>query len=115
MYLLTLVAAAVCLVLNVLSVNAIPPLTIKGTKFFNAEGEQVFFKGFLLSFEMIKGLGVAYQRATPHDPFANATQCQLDADLMKSLGANAIRCISSPELYSYQLIMSILRMTMMRV
>jgi len=54
MYLLTLVAAAVCLVLNVLSVNAIPPLTIKGTKFFNAEGEQVFFKGFLLSFEMIK-------------------------------------------------------------
>lgn len=34
--------------------------------------------------------GIAYQ-LTPNDPLAQGTQCQLDADLMKTLGANAIR------------------------
>lgn len=36
---------------------------------------------------------MAYQRS-PYDPFVNETQCQLDAQLMQTLGANAIRCIS---------------------
>lgn len=39
-------------------------------------------------------LGIAYQRS-PYDPFVNATQCQLDAALMKTLGTNAIRSITS--------------------
>ena len=34
--------------------------------------------------------GVAYQ-LTSLDPLVNATQCQLDASLMKDLGANTIR------------------------
>lgn len=37
-------------------------------------------------------VGIAYQRS-PYDPFVNETQCQLDAELMKTLGANAIRSI----------------------
>lgn len=35
-------------------------------------------------------LGVAYQ-LTEDDPLVNTTQCQLDASLMKQLGANSIR------------------------
>lgn len=35
-------------------------------------------------------VGVAYQRS-PRDPFVNVTQCELDATLMKTLGANVIR------------------------
>jgi len=38
-------------------------------------------------------VGMAYQRA-PFDPFLNATQCQLDAQLMQYLGVNVIRSIS---------------------
>ena len=34
--------------------------------------------------------GVAYQ-LTPHDPLVDTNQCTLDANLMKELGANAIR------------------------
>ncbi|CAG8957627.1 hypothetical protein HYFRA_00010494, partial [Hymenoscyphus fraxineus] len=59
------------------SVVAISPLTIKGSKFF-ADGQQFFLKG------------VAYQ-GTPDDPLIDATQCQIDADLMKSIGTNSIR------------------------
>src|SRR5437764_1877791 len=113
-------------------VGAISPLSITGSKFFNAAGQQVFFKGssfplsVLYSFclvpsvhyvslssssvqcpvpgscsksnavvccDIVSGVlmvGIAYQRS-PYDPFVNATQCQLDAALMKTLGANAIR------------------------
>lgn len=35
-------------------------------------------------------LGVAYQPG-PDDPLINTNQCQLDASLMKDLGANTIR------------------------
>jgi 1,3-beta-glucanosyltransferase GAS1 len=41
---------------------------------------------------VINEIGIAYQRS-PYDPFVNETQCQLDAELMKTLGCNAIRCI----------------------
>jgi len=42
-------------------------------------------------------VGIAYQRS-PYDPFENGTQCQLDAALMKTLGANVIRSTSpSPQ------------------
>ncbi|KAF3090393.1 hypothetical protein TWF102_009351 [Orbilia oligospora] len=57
---------------------ALEPITIKGSKFFHADGSQYFMKG------------IAYQRS-PFDPLLDKKQCQLDADLMKQLGANAIR------------------------
>ncbi|KAF3941114.1 hypothetical protein ABW19_dt0208282 [Dactylella cylindrospora] len=57
---------------------ALDPLSIKGSKFFYANGTQYFMKG------------IAYQRS-PFDPLLDKEQCQLDADLMKELGANAIR------------------------
>ncbi|WEW54989.1 hypothetical protein PRK78_000416 [Emydomyces testavorans] len=60
------------------SVLAISKISAVGSKFFNEEGEQFFVKG------------IAYQ-LTPHDPLVNTTQCSLDAQLMKELGANAIR------------------------
>jgi 1,3-beta-glucanosyltransferase GAS1 len=74
------------------TVSAISEISITGSKFFNAEGEQVFWKGISLKYSVNKG--IAYQRS-PYDPFQNETQCQLDAALMKELGANAIRCMSS--------------------
>lgn len=73
------------------SVQAISPLSIKGNKFFNAEGQQVYFKGNFCSLHSYWHQGVAYQRS-PEDPLVNTTQCQLDAALMKTLGANTIRC-----------------------
>jgi len=39
----------VTLLFAVSSVEAISVLSIKGSKFFNAEGEQVFFKGKIYS------------------------------------------------------------------
>ncbi|EPS39827.1 hypothetical protein H072_6229 [Dactylellina haptotyla CBS 200.50] len=58
--------------------SALEPLTIKGSKFFHADGTQYFMKG------------IAYQRS-PTDPLVDKSQCQTDATLMKELGANAIR------------------------
>lgn len=58
--------------------NAIPTVSIKGSKFFTSDGNQWFIKG------------IAYQ-LLPFDPLTNGTQCSLDATLMKTLGANAIR------------------------
>ena len=76
------------------TVHAISQLSIKGSKFFNAEGQQVYFKGMTdRGGGLICIVGVAYQRS-PYDPFQNTTQCQLDAELMKTLGANAIRSTS---------------------
>ncbi|KAK5441491.1 hypothetical protein LTS15_011258 [Exophiala xenobiotica] len=59
-------------------VNAIPTITAVGSKFFTSEGNQFYIKG------------VAYQ-LVEDDPLANTSQCQLDASLMKQLGANSIR------------------------
>jgi hypothetical protein len=60
------------------TVSAVPSITALGSKFFTSEGNQFFIKG------------VAYQ-LIEDDPLVNTTQCQLDASLMKELGANAIR------------------------
>lgn len=57
---------------------AIPTISAKGSKFFTSDGDQFFIKG------------VAYQ-LTPNDPLVDSNQCQLDASLMKELGANTIR------------------------
>ncbi|KAF3919163.1 hypothetical protein ABW21_db0209365 [Orbilia brochopaga] len=60
------------------SALALDPLSIKGSKFFHSDGSQYYMKG------------VAYQRS-PLDPLLDKEQCQMDAKLMKELGANAIR------------------------
>ncbi|KAK3387044.1 Glucanosyltransferase-domain-containing protein [Podospora didyma] len=73
---LTLGLAAV--VLGAATVEAIQTITAVGNKFFLKDGTQFFMKG------------IAYQ-LTPDDPLVNEEQCGLDAALMKSLGANAIR------------------------
>ncbi|USW54475.1 Putative glucanosyltransferase, glycoside hydrolase superfamily [Septoria linicola] len=57
--------------------TALQTIEAKGAKFF-AGDDQWFIKG------------IAYQ-LTPDDPLAQTEQCQLDASLMKTLGANAIR------------------------
>ncbi|KIW02546.1 uncharacterized protein PV09_06002 [Verruconis gallopava] len=57
---------------------ALPQLHIKGSKFFDANGNQFYIKG------------VAYQ-LQPEDPLIDTAQCQRDASLMKELGANTIR------------------------
>jgi 1,3-beta-glucanosyltransferase GAS1 len=70
---------------------AISPIHITGTKFFDSNGNQIFFKGILRLKKGVEvNLGMAYQRA-PFDPFLNGTQCLLDANLMKTLGVNVIR------------------------
>ncbi|KAF2399431.1 hypothetical protein EJ06DRAFT_495164 [Trichodelitschia bisporula] len=57
---------------------AIPTISVKGSKFFDSNGNQFFVKG------------VAYQ-LVPDDPLIDNNQCKLDAALMKELGANSIR------------------------
>ncbi|OAL45635.1 hypothetical protein IQ07DRAFT_576258 [Pyrenochaeta sp. DS3sAY3a] len=60
------------------AVNAIPTIEVKGSKFFTSEGNQFYVKG------------IAYQ-LVPDDPLIDATQCGLDASLMKTIGTNSIR------------------------
>jgi len=60
------------------AVNAVPTISAVGNKFFYSNGTQYFIKG------------IAYQ-LTEKDPLLNTEQCQRDASLMKTLGANAIR------------------------
>ncbi|WQF81831.1 Putative glucanosyltransferase, glycoside hydrolase superfamily [Colletotrichum destructivum] len=57
---------------------ALAPIEIVGNKFFEENGRQWFMKG------------VAYQ-LRPDDPLVDAEQCVRDANLMKTLGTNAIR------------------------
>lgn len=70
--------AALVAGLAVSSVNAISKISVKGSKFFNDNGDQFYIKG------------VAYQ-LTEDDPLVDTNQCNLDASLMKTLGANTIR------------------------
>ncbi|TKA80727.1 hypothetical protein B0A49_01144 [Cryomyces minteri] len=60
------------------SVTAIPTISAKGSKLFTSDGHQFFIKG------------IAYQ-LSPDDPLIDNTQCKLDASLMSTIGANAIR------------------------
>ena len=80
-------------------VNALPTISAIGSKFFTSEGDQFFIKGQFLFIHLLHGLvltvprnttGVAYQLVAA-DPLADRRQCQLDATLMKELGANSIR------------------------
>ncbi|KAF1941133.1 hypothetical protein EJ02DRAFT_210312 [Clathrospora elynae] len=60
------------------AVNAIPTIETKGSKFFTSNGDQFYIKG------------IAYQ-LVPDDPLIDASQCGLDASLMKTIGTNSIR------------------------
>ncbi|RQM08230.1 hypothetical protein DH86_00001428 [Scytalidium sp. 3C] len=57
---------------------SLPTISATGSKLFDANGNQFFMKG------------IAYQ-LTPNDPLLDTAQCQRDASLMKTLGANTIR------------------------
>lgn len=59
-------------------VNAINTISTSGNKFFSSNGTQFYIKG------------IAYQ-LTEADPLIDTNQCTLDAALMQTLGANAIR------------------------
>jgi hypothetical protein len=91
--------AVFCLLDLVPNVLAIPKISAVGSKFFTSDGDQFYIKGerdvhpstllrSLLSWRLC--LGVAYQ-LTDQDPLVDSKQCQLDAALMKQLGANSIR------------------------
>ncbi|KAF2278890.1 uncharacterized protein EI97DRAFT_456323 [Westerdykella ornata] len=67
-----------CALAGLASVTAIPTISVKGTKFFTSDGEQFFVRG------------IAYQ-LVPDDPLVDNKQCELDAKLMKTVGANSIR------------------------
>ncbi|KAF2186204.1 glycoside hydrolase family 72 protein [Zopfia rhizophila CBS 207.26] len=67
-----------CALGGIAAVNAIPTISVKGSKFFTSEGSQFFTKG------------IAYQ-LVPDDPLIDEKQCKLDAAFMKELGANSIR------------------------
>ncbi|KAI9876046.1 MAG: hypothetical protein M1830_007459 [Pleopsidium flavum] len=78
MYSRALTAVALCTALAVNTASAISKISAVGSKFFTDDGNQFFIKG------------VAYQ-LTSHDPLVDTKQCQLDASMMKDLGANTIR------------------------
>jgi hypothetical protein len=60
------------------TVAAIDTISTAGSKFFTSNGSQFYVKG------------VAYQ-LIENDPLVDTQQCELDAALMKQLGANTIR------------------------
>ncbi|ORY68255.1 Glucanosyltransferase-domain-containing protein [Pseudomassariella vexata] len=62
-------------------VDAISPISVKGTKLYDEDGNQFFVKG------------IAYSRTNSAivDVLADTNQCQVDAGLMKNLGVNTIR------------------------
>jgi hypothetical protein len=67
-----------CALAGLTAVHAIPTISAKGSKFFTSDGNQFYVKG------------IAYQ-LVPDDPLIDATQCALDASLMKTIGTNSIR------------------------
>ncbi|KAK8087077.1 glycolipid anchored surface protein [Apiospora phragmitis] len=73
----SVLAAAAALSSAAVGAN-LPTIEAYGSKFFDKNGKQFFMKG------------IAYQ-LTPADPLIDTEQCQQDATLMKTLGANTIR------------------------
>ncbi|KAJ4337065.1 hypothetical protein N0V87_004918 [Didymella glomerata] len=69
---------AACALAGAVAVDAIATISAKGSKFFTSDGNQFYVKG------------IAYQ-LVPDDPLLDATQCGLDAALMKTIGTNSIR------------------------
>ncbi|KAH8178364.1 glucanosyltransferase domain-containing protein [Sarocladium implicatum] len=64
-------------------VEALAPITIKGTKLYDEDGQQFFVKGVVYSpFDLAND---------EQDPLKDPKRCQLDAGMIKDLGANTIR------------------------
>ncbi|MCJ1226403.1 hypothetical protein MMC12_003055 [Toensbergia leucococca] len=62
-------------------VDSIPTISISGSKFFDSNGNQFFIRGVAYSPAGVDNL----------DPLVDASQCALDASLMKILGVNVAR------------------------
>ncbi|KAI1502219.1 Glucanosyltransferase-domain-containing protein [Biscogniauxia marginata] len=71
------------------TVLGLSPISAKGTKLYDAEGNQFFIKG------------VVYQSARDNDVLVNTSQCQIDAGLMAAIGVNTIRVYSAASLESH--------------
>ena len=76
---------------------AIPTISAKGSKLFLSTGDQFYIKGGAISpcsncraESTDITSGIAYQ-LVDDDPLIDTAQCQRDADLMQSIGANSIR------------------------
>ncbi|KAL2201717.1 glycolipid anchored surface protein GAS1, partial [Sarocladium strictum] len=68
------------------TVSAISPITVKGSKLYDENGKQFYLKGVQYlrwaNDEEPEDLG---------DPLLDGEQCEIDAELLKELGANTIR------------------------
>jgi len=95
MFAKTLATAALIAGLAINAVHAsTPTVQVSGAKFFYENGTQYFIKGTgipsICDISANPSTGIAYQ-LTEDDPLLDAEQCQRDASLMSTLGANAIR------------------------
>lgn len=68
----------------------LPPIVMKGTKFFYENGTQFYIKGVAYQQEMGAG-GTSTNENKYEDPLANAAACKRDVPLLKALGTNTIR------------------------
>ncbi|KAK3936637.1 beta-1,3-glucanosyltransferase [Diplogelasinospora grovesii] len=69
---------------------ALPPIVMKGTKFFYENGTQFFIKGVAYQQDSAAG-GASTGSTTFTDPLANAANCKRDVPLLAALGTNTIR------------------------
>jgi len=69
---------------------ALPPIVMKGTKFFYENGTQFFMKG--VAYQQDSAAAGASTGSTKFtDPLANAANCRRDVPLLKALRTNTIR------------------------
>lgn len=69
---------------------ALPPIVMKGTKFFYENGTQFFMKGVAYQQDSAAA-GQATSSTKFTDPLANAANCRRDVPLLKALRTNTIR------------------------
>lgn len=85
-----------CVISAVDAATSVPTISAVGSKFFSSNGTQFFIKGKISAGEKSQCTlltfcaGIAYQ-LTEADPLIDTEQCQRDASLMQTLGANTIR------------------------
>ncbi|KAK3326156.1 Glucanosyltransferase-domain-containing protein [Apodospora peruviana] len=69
---------------------ALPPIVMKGTKFFYENGTQFYIKG--VAYQQDSAAAGSSTDSTKFiDPLASASNCKRDVPLLKALGTNAIR------------------------
>lgn len=68
----------------------LPPIVIKGTKFFYENGTQFFMKGIAYQQDVSTG-GVLSGDGTYRDPLADIESCRRDVPLLQELNTNTIR------------------------